>query len=124
MVNLLADMGVQPGTLHADLVAATASTDTTPPVSMITSPADGTQVPHGTPLTVTGSATDNGGGVVAGVEVSIDSGLTWHPALGRESFSYAFVIPDSPGPLTIRSRAVDDSGNLENATAGVTLTVT
>jgi hypothetical protein len=122
MVNLLADMGVQPGTLQANLVAATASTDTTPPASMITSPADGTQHPHGTPHTVTGNATDNGGGVVAGVEVSTDNGLTWHPALGRESFSYAFIIPDSPGSLTIRSRAVDDSGNLENA--GVSLTVT
>jgi hypothetical protein len=124
MVNLLADMGAQPDTLQANLVAATASTDTTPPASIITSPADGTQVPHSTLLTVTGNATDNGGGVVGGVEVSTDNGLTWHPALGRESFSYAFVIPDSPGPLTIRSRAVDDSGNLENATAGVSLTVT
>jgi hypothetical protein len=123
-VNLLADMGVQPGTLQANLIAAIASTDAAPPASVITSPADGTQLPHATSLTVTGNASDNGGGVVAGVEVSTDNGLTWHPALGRESFSYAFVIPDSPGPLTIRSRAVDDSGNLENPTAGVSLTVT
>jgi Bacterial Ig domain len=137
IVNLLADMGVQPGTLqtqpepqlpgHPDLrglVAATASTDTTPPTSMITSPADGASVPHGTPLTVTGNATDNGGGVVVYVEVSIDNGLTWHPALGRESFSYALVTPDSPGLLTITSRAVDDSGNLQGPTPRITLTVT
>src|SRR5262249_41586642 len=40
-VNLLADMSVQPATLQDDLVPATASTDTTPPSAVITSPADG-----------------------------------------------------------------------------------
>ena len=35
MVNLLADMGIQPGTLQSGLVAATASTDTTAPTSTI-----------------------------------------------------------------------------------------
>src|SRR5437867_92410 len=38
MVNLFADMGVQPATLQSGLVQATASTDTTPPRSAITSP--------------------------------------------------------------------------------------
>ena len=33
----------------------------------------------GTPGHVTGTATDAGGGVVAGVEVSTDGGSTWHP---------------------------------------------
>src|SRR6185312_10428531 len=40
-VNLLSDMGLQPGTLQSDLVAATASADTTAPSSTITSPVDG-----------------------------------------------------------------------------------
>ena len=35
MVNLLADMGIQPGTLQSGLVAATASTDSTAPTSTI-----------------------------------------------------------------------------------------
>ena len=35
MVNLLADMGVQPQTLQASLVIASQSTDTTPPTSTI-----------------------------------------------------------------------------------------
>ena len=30
-------------------------------------------------MTISGTATDSGGGVVAGVEVSIDGGSTWHP---------------------------------------------
>ena len=38
-VNLLADMGAQPATLQAGLVAATASTDTAAPASTISSPA-------------------------------------------------------------------------------------
>ena len=35
-MNLFADMGAQPSTLQAGLVAATASTDTTAPTSTIT----------------------------------------------------------------------------------------
>ena len=40
-VNLFADMGAQPATLMSGLTAATASTDTTPPTSTITSPSQG-----------------------------------------------------------------------------------
>ena len=42
-VNLLADMACQPDTLQSGLVAATASTDTTPPTSASPSPLDGDQ---------------------------------------------------------------------------------
>ncbi len=79
-VNLFADMGVQPTTLISGLVAATPSTDTTPPTSTITSPTAGANVQDGSQVTITGTATDSGGGVVAGVEVSTDGGTTWHPA--------------------------------------------
>jgi hypothetical protein len=114
MVNLFADMGVQPVTLQSGLVSATASTDTTPPTSTVTSPAPGTMVTAGSQVTVTGTAQDFGGGVVGGVEVSVDGGATWHPAVGRENWSYVFTAATS-GPLNAQSRAVDDSGNLEVA---------
>jgi hypothetical protein len=119
MVNLLADMGVKPATLQSNLVPATASTDTTPPSSTITSPAPGTTVTAGSQVTVTGTAQDFGGGVVGGVEVSVDGGATWHPAVGRENWSYAFT-PATSGTLTAQSRAVDDSGNLEVAYPTIT----
>src|SRR5439155_7602824 len=81
-VNLFADMGVQPGSLQSGLVAASPSTDETAPTSTITSPEDGTDLQTGTPVTITGTAVDDGGGVVGGVEVSVDGGATWHRANG------------------------------------------
>ena len=68
MVNLFADMGVQPETLQASLAIAQASTDTTAPTAVITSPTSGASVTAGQTLTITGTATDVGG-KVAGVEV-------------------------------------------------------
>jgi len=121
-VNLFADMGVQPATLQGGLIPAAASTDKTAPTSSITSPTSGSAVQAGTPVTITGTAVDSGGGVVAGVEVSFDGGNTWHPAAGRENWSYVWG-PNSFGAVTIESRAVDDSGNLETPGAGVSVTV-
>ncbi|HXC48920.1 MAG TPA: N,N-dimethylformamidase beta subunit family domain-containing protein [Candidatus Sulfotelmatobacter sp.] len=120
-VNLLADMGVQPATLQGGLVPASASTDTTPPRSTITSPATGTRVSAGSSLTVSGTAVDSGGGVVGAVEVSLDGGKTWHPATGRENWSYQATFGFS-GTLNVLSRAVDDSGNIETPGPGVTVT--
>src|SRR5207247_10023829 len=79
-VNLLADMHAQPGSLQSGVTAATASTDTISPHPAITSP---TIVVPGTPVTIHATAPDAGGGVVAAVEVSLDGGTTWHPAIGR-----------------------------------------
>jgi hypothetical protein len=121
-VNLFADMGMQPATLQSGLTPAARSTDTTRPASVITSPTDGASVPVGSPTTITGTATDGGGGVVGGVEVSVDGGATWHPANGRSSWSYTWR-PTSPDTVTIRSRAVDDSGNVETPSGGVTVIV-
>lgn len=121
-VNLLADMHVQPATLQPGLVAATASNDTAPPISSIASPVSGTTLTSGSTVTVTGTAVDSGGGVVAGVEVSVDGGITWHPANGTGNWSYSWT-PGAPGSVTLKSRAVDDSGNLESPSAGVTVTV-
>ena len=121
-VNLFADMGAQPDTLQAGLVAAAASLDVTAPGSEITSPGPGSTVEAGAPVTVTGTAVDSGGGRVGGVEVSTDGGSTWHPAVGRESWSYTFS-PSGTGEVTLKSRAVDDSGRLEIPGAGVTVTI-
>ncbi len=119
-MNLLADMGVQPVTLQSGLVPATRSTDITPPTSIITAPTAGSSFPNGSTVTITGTAADAGGGVVAGVEVSVDGGVTWHPATGHANWTYTWT-PDTLGPVTIKSRAVDDSGNLETPSAGVTV---
>jgi hypothetical protein len=119
-VNLFADMGVQPGVLQAGLVPAAASSDLTAPISVIGSPLPGATVPAGT-IVVSGTASDLGGGVVAGVEVSTDGGATWHPASGRESWTYTFSA--ASGSRTIRTRAVDDSGILEAPGPGTTITV-
>jgi N,N-dimethylformamidase beta subunit-like, C-terminal/Domain of unknown function (DUF4082)/Bacterial Ig-like domain (group 1)/Bacterial Ig domain len=121
-VNLLADMNVQPGKLQAGLVAATASTDTIAPTSTITSPVQGATLHKGSPVTITGTATDSGGGIVAGVEVSIDDGATWHPATGTTSWTYTWV-PSATGSVTFESRAVDDSANLETPSSIVTVNV-
>ena len=120
-VNLFADMGVQPTTLQSGLLAASKSSDTTPPSSVITSPAPGVTVPAGSTVTIQGTASDVGG-VVAGVEVSTDGGSTWHPASGRGSWSYTWIVGTS-GTVNIRSRAVDDSGNIETPSGGITVTV-
>ena len=69
-VNILADMGAQPGTLQTGLVTATASSDTSPPFSTITSPAGGSSLQAGT-YTITGTAGD-GGGIVGAVDVSVE----------------------------------------------------
>ena len=121
MVNLLADMNVQPATLQSPLVAASASTDISAPTSSITSPSPNGHVTSGSSVTVTGTASD-ADSAVAGVEVSLDGGTTWHPATGAGSWSYAWT-PGAPGPTTIKSRAVDDSGNLETPSAGVAVVV-
>jgi hypothetical protein len=116
-VNLFADMGVQPASLQPGLVAATASTDTTPPASVIVSPVSGTSLHTDQTLTVSGTASDIGGRV-AGVEVSVDGGTTWHPATGTASWSYLWT-PLTTAQAVILSRAVDDSGNVETPLGGV-----
>ncbi len=120
-VNLFADMDVQPESLQAGLVAASISLDHTAPSSTITSPLAGSNVAVGSPTTIQGTATDTGGGVVGGVEVSVDGGSTWHPASGRENWNYTWT-PITSGTITIKTRAVDDSGNLEIPGSGITIT--
>jgi hypothetical protein len=110
-VNFLADMGAQPATRQAGLVAAAPSTDTTAPTVTIGT-ASPSPVTNSTPTTISGTVTDTGG-QVAGVEVSVD-GTSWHPAAwtaGTSTWTYA-TTPSQPGTLTVQARAVDDSLNL------------
>ena len=110
-VNLFADMGVQPSSLMAGLVVAAKSTDTAGPSVTITSPAAGVNQPNGQSVTVAGTADDTGGGRVAGVEVSLDGGISWSAATGTTSWSYTF-LQRGLGSSPIRVRAMDDSANI------------
>jgi hypothetical protein len=100
--NLFADMGVQAAALQTGLTRPSCSGDATPPTSRITMMGA---------TTISGTAIDVGGRV-GGVEVSTNGGARWHPADGRETWSYT----GSPATGQVLSRAVDDSGNLEGAT--------
>jgi hypothetical protein len=122
MVNLFADMGVQPQTLQANLVATTASTDTTPPTTVITAPTNGASVVQQAQVTITGTASDVGG-LVAAVEVSTDNGATWRAATGTTSWTFSWW-PQLPGTYTIKARAIDDSMNIEATGPSRTVTVT
>ncbi|MFD7311186.1 DUF4082 domain-containing protein [Promicromonospora sp. NPDC059942] len=120
-VNLFADMGIQPGTLASGITPASKTTDTTGPTTQITSPAAGQTYRGGASVTVTGTATD-AAGKVAGVEVSLDGGKSWHPAEGRASWKYTGQAFGS-GATQLRARAIDDSANMGAvATVGATVT--
>jgi Domain of unknown function (DUF4082)/Bacterial Ig domain len=128
-VNLFADMGnVEPATLMAGLTPGTQSTDRTSPTSAITSPSQGATLQDGAKVTISGTAADAGGGVVAGVEVSTDGGSTWHPvttmsaANASVTWSYSWNAHGNP-TTTIKTRAVDDSGNMEQPGPGTTVNV-
>jgi hypothetical protein len=123
-VNLFADMGAQPGTLQVQdgLVPATASADLAPPASAITAPANGASVAAGSSITISGTAADSGGGLVAGVDVSTDGGATWAPAVGTTSWSFGWTVSGT-GTVSIKSRSYDDSGNMETPSAGVSITI-
>ena len=120
-MNLFGDMGIQPQTRQPGLFPATPSTDVTPPTSTITFPASGASIAAETSVSISGTATDSGG-VVGGVEVSADGGSTWHRAVGRENWTFSWR-PGVLGTINIQSRAVDDSGNLEQPTASTAVTI-
>ncbi|MFK7800263.1 MAG: N,N-dimethylformamidase beta subunit family domain-containing protein [Anaerolineae bacterium] len=110
-VNLFADMGVQPQNLQDDLVRGDQSADSEAPVSSIDFPADGAKLPLGM-IQIQGRAQDFGGGVVGGVEISLNGGERWHPVVGRETWHFDWT-PTQAGEVKLCCRAVDDSGNLE-----------
>ena len=119
--NMLADMHAVPTTLMNGLVMPAASTDTQAPTVTIGSPTAGAALANGAQVTVSGSASDNGGGQVAGVEVSLDRGGTWHPGTGTTSWTYTGILHGT-GSTAIEVRATDDSANT-SAAASVTTNV-
>ena len=124
-VNLFADMGVQPYTLQSNLTATTASTDNIAPTSIITSPPNGSTFAARAPVTITGTATD--AQVVAGVEVSVDGGVTWNVAEldkldGNVNWTYTWV-PAEPATLSVKCRSFDDTGNMEVPGTGISITI-
>ena len=122
-VNLFADMGdVQPDTLSSGLALASPSNDTTPPDSLITTPATGSLAAMNSPVIIRGTATDTGGQVAA-IEVSTDGGVSWQRANGTGTWLYRW-IPNESGLHTVQSRAVDDSGNFETASPSIQINVT
>ncbi len=100
----------------------TISPSKTVPVSDITSPQSGATLPVSSPLRITGTAADTGGGVVTQVKVSTDGGMTWQAATGTTSWSYTWT-PTQTGPFTIMSSAVDNTGNVESPSAGTTVNI-
>src|SRR5262245_39989176 len=100
----------------------TPTPDTTPPTSTITSLTAGATVQTGKPVTITGTASDAGGGSVVRVEVSVDGGANYSAATGTTAWSFNWT-PNSPGQATIKSRAVDNSGNVQNPPAEIRVTV-
>lgn len=116
-VNLFADMGAHPAT-PSGVSRASTSTDTAGPRAWLTYAS--TSVGGGVNVTIYGAASDVGGRV-AGVEISIDGGRTWHPATtGRESWNYTMTTPVNTS-YQIRTRAVDDSGNIGAVTTSNTV---
>ena len=92
------------------------------PTSTVTSPANGGSVPENTTVTISGTAVDAGDGLVGGVEVSVDGGLTWRRATGRASWTFSWQT-GAARTVSLLSRAVDDSGNLEQPESATTVTV-
>jgi hypothetical protein len=112
-VNILAEMGVQPGSLQSGLVPGVVSSDTSGASVTVTGPAAGSTVPAQSQVTITGTAADTHGGVVSRVEVSTDGGQTWQPAnwgsdAANVSWSYNWT-PTAEGPTTLEIRA--ENGN-------------
>ena len=104
------------------LVSATKSTDTVAPTATISSPPS--SVTDGASVTVTGTATDTGGGVVAGVEVSTDGGATWHPGdrRARRAGPTRGSRTARPRPSS-RSARPTTAATSDAATAGTTVNV-
>ena len=100
----------------------TPTPDRTAPTSTVTSPAPGATVSTGTTISITGTASDTGGGTVARVDVSVDGGATYNSATGTASWSFSWT-PSTPGSATIRSRAVDTSGNVQDPPAQITVVI-
>ena len=109
-VNLFVDMGVLPATKQPELVITASPHETVSPVSIISTPVNGTSLPANEIVNINGTASDASG--INRVELSIDGGNTWETTSGTTNWSYTF-FPTANGPLTIKTRAIDNVGNAE-----------
>lgn len=120
-VNLFADMGAQPSTLMSGLVPATKSTDLTAPSINVTE-APPASPKNGKTYTVSGTALDSGGGIVAGVEYSTDAGAHWRPANGTSNWTFSYVQSGKDN-VSLLVRGIDDSGNYPSTATVLPLNV-
>ncbi|MBK7174591.1 MAG: hypothetical protein IPH84_15500, partial [Bacteroidales bacterium] len=65
-VNIFADMGVAPNTIQNNLIDGISSSDQVAPVSVILSPAHGSDFPN-IPIKISGTASDPNGGIIMGI---------------------------------------------------------
>ena len=118
MVNLFAEMGVQPESLQSGLVLATASNDSAAPTATLAIDGGVNTVEVGQVVVIKGIATDDDGstltddGRVAAVEVSVNGGVTWRVAEGTTDWRFNWNAQDV-GEHIVMVRAVDDSLNLQ-----------
>jgi hypothetical protein len=119
-VNLLADTGIQPGTVQSGLAIATASAHSTP-ISQITFPAHSGSPSTGSAVTVTEKAANSSGEVVD-VEVSTNGGATRDRSPGRRELELRLDC-GSPGSARTESRAVMTVEPLETLSARRTVTI-
>lgn len=106
----------------------TTITTVTPPSSKITSPTAGASIAAGQDYVIKGTAADLGIYAVSKVEVSVDRGSTWTSATltkvrdSNFTWEYTWTAP-AEGSYTIKSRATDTQGNVEEVGTGVSVTV-
>ncbi|HSO23607.1 MAG TPA: Calx-beta domain-containing protein, partial [Chondromyces sp.] len=93
-------------------------TDALAPTCTITSPADDATV-TGTPITVTGSATDDLSGIDV-VAISTDGGTTWTEAVGAESWTHQWW-PAASGDYQLVCRATDLAENTGDPSTPITV---
>ena len=123
MVRVVAALAMVPALITVGVRGAAASPDDHPS-SWISSPAAGTEVSAGSPLTVRGGSANGEAGGIVRVEISLDGGTTWQltqPEGGPETWSYTFT-PTEPGVLTLVSRAATIDV-VEDPTTSVTIKV-
>ncbi len=100
-------------------IFVTTSGCTLPPVSYITSPADGSSIACGS-TTISGNASSPNGSITY-VEVSTDGGASWNNATGTTLWSYNWT-PGVDGNYSLKSRAHDTWG-VESPGSGITASV-
>ncbi len=89
--------------------------------STITSPASG-YITNATSITVSGTAAGDASDPVNLVEVSINGGATWQPAVGSSSWSKTIIFPQE-GIFAIKSRATTIAGTVETPKSGISVTI-